>query len=208
MQQHAFRLFADSSVKRFRCLTVLRTLPLFGRTAAIKMKVLAFAQAFFSCPSRVVKQVCELSSKFDCQDAGLRDVSYLQIACFEELRFDDLRKRCTTRGSTKLRPVAWFGASSNARLRFVCLVNDWALAKFVNPQRPGFQCCGRREDKNLAQGWCTWSVFRHLRTRIAAFQKQPVGRQETAAVWQTSVLPLGRGNARALTRSASRAPAP
>ena len=150
MQQHAFRLFADSSVKRFRCLTVLRTLPLFGRTAAIKMKVLAFAQAFFSCPSRVVKQVCELSSKFDCQDAGLRDVSYLQIACFEELRFNDVRKHCTTRGSTKLRPVAWFGASSNARLRFVCLVNDWALAKFVNPQRPGFQCRGRLEDKNLA----------------------------------------------------------
>jgi len=114
------------------------------------MKVLAFAQAFFSCPSRVVKQVCELSSKFDCQDAGLRDVSYLQIACFEELRFDDVRKRCTTRGSTKLRPVAWFGASSNARLRFVCLVNDWALAKFVSPQRPGFQRCGRLEDKNLA----------------------------------------------------------
>jgi len=149
VQQHAFRLFADFSVKRLRSLTVLRTLPLFGRTAAIKMKVLAFAQAFFSCPSRVVKQVCELSTKFDCQDTGLRDVSYLQIACFEKLQFNDARKRCTTRRSTRLRPVAWFGASSNACLRFVCLVNDWALAKFVSPQRPGFQRCGQLEDKNL-----------------------------------------------------------
>jgi len=103
------------------------------------MKVLAFAQAFFSCPSRVVKQVCELSGKFGCQDAGLRDVSYLQISCFEELQFHDMRKRCTTHDSAKRRPVAWFGASPNAHLRFVCLVNDWVLAKFVSPQRPGFQ---------------------------------------------------------------------